>query len=425
MCKKKAVGNDKDSAKKKTLVKKKITKKPSKGKKTKKKRINYTGTAAGLFIVCIILMTVFFYSKPLREKNQENLEQNNSLHREKTETQDSGGGGASVQNPISDNSTAETKAVKKNEKTSIPKKEIDVNPKSGVSDTVKKTQTSEESNGVTAKSPKNVEKNTRNESLIKNKPKKVITNENVTEENGTVETFAVAPPIKDLPKLPEKGQLIFVFDDAGHNLEQLQFFLDLPFPCTIAVLPRLAKSSEAARKIREAGKELILHQPMQAENLQVEPGEGAIQPGMNAEQIRETILKNIEEIAPIAGMNNHEGSLITSDETAMLTVLEICRECGIYFLDSRTTSKSAAPAAAKKLNMQIWERAVFLDNEKHKEYLQKQIAIGLETAAIKGSAIMIGHIFTPELAIILKDMYPDLVKEGYKFSTISKMNKGK
>lgn len=234
------------------------------------------------------------------------------------------------------------------------------------------------------------------------------------------EEDAAAYPIQDLPELPSKGKLIFVFDDAGHNLEQLQHFLNLPFPCTIAVLPKLPNSKEAARRIRAAGKELILHQPMQALDPNIDPGPGAVKPGMSREEIKTIVASNVEEIGPIAGMNNHEGSLITSDETAMEAVLELCKEKNIYFLDSRTSSKSVVPQTAKKLNMNIWERAVFLDNKRDKAYMKKRIIDGLEIASQRGEAIMIGHVVTVDLAILLKEMYSDLTREGYKFSTISK-----
>ena len=145
---------------------------------------------------------------------------------------------------------------------------------------------------------------------------------------------------------------------------------------------------------------------------------------MDREEIKKIVASNVEEIGPIAGMNNHEGSLITSDEKAMEAVLELCKEKNIYFLESRTSSKSVVPQVAKKLNMNIWERAVFLDNKKDKAYMKKQIIEGLEIASQRGEAIMIGHVFTVDLAILLKEMYSDLTQEGYTFSTISK-SKGK
>ena len=68
------------------------------------------------------------------------------------------------------------------------------------------------------------------------------------------------------PKEPVEnlGTLVFVIDDAGNNLRELEPFLNISGPLTIAVLPGLPHSAEAAKRIREAGKEVILHQPMEA-----------------------------------------------------------------------------------------------------------------------------------------------------------------
>ena len=230
-----------------------------------------------------------------------------------------------------------------------------------------------------------------------------------------------APPVeKPLPP-KKKGTLLFVFDDAGHNLAQLEPFLRLPFPCTIAVLPGLQYSREAAKRIRASGKELILHQPMQALNLKMDPGPGAIRQGMSADEIRAVVRENLDEVWPVAGMNNHEGSMITADREAMKTVLEIARERGIYFLDSRTNSATAAPAAARDLNMTIWERAVFLDNSQDRIEIMEAVRNGMHIAEKKGTAIMIGHIWSNDLANILVEMYPELAAQGFSLSTIARI----
>ena len=144
-------------------------------------------------------------------------------------------------------------------------------------------------------------------------------------------TQPAAKPEKPRKRAPYAGNLTFVFDDAGHNLDQLEYFLRLPFPCTIAVLPGLRYSSESARRIRKAGKQVILHQPMQSVDLHINPGPGAVTPGLSAEQIKNIVRKNLEEIWPVAGMNNHEGSLMTADEAAMSAVLDVVAEKHIFF----------------------------------------------------------------------------------------------
>lgn len=230
-----------------------------------------------------------------------------------------------------------------------------------------------------------------------------------------------AKPEKARKRAPYAGNLTFVFDDAGHNLDQLEYFLRLPFPCTIAVLPGLRYSSESARRIRKAGKQVILHQPMQSVDLHINPGPGAVTPGLSAEQIKNIVRKNLEEIWPVAGMNNHEGSLMTADEAAMSAVLDVVAEKHIFFLDSRTTARSVVAKVAKEKNMAVWERAIFIDNDKSRAAMETQIKKGLSIARQKGSAIMIGHVFTIELAELLTEMYPALIEEGFSLSEIAQV----
>jgi polysaccharide deacetylase 2 family uncharacterized protein YibQ len=212
---------------------------------------------------------------------------------------------------------------------------------------------------------------------------------------------------------------VFVIDDAGNNLRELEPFLRLPGPLTIAVLPGLPYSAEAARRIRAAGKEVFLHQPMEAIGGQ-NPGPGAVYSGMTGAEIRAVLARNVAEIGPVAGMNNHQGSKITMDETAMEAVLAFCREHGIYFLDSRTTAETAAPAAARRLGIKIGERDVFIDNVQEKASMIRYIEDGLRKADQKGAAVMIGHTWSSELAATLEEFYPDLVEQGYSLSTISR-----
>jgi polysaccharide deacetylase 2 family uncharacterized protein YibQ len=209
-----------------------------------------------------------------------------------------------------------------------------------------------------------------------------------------------------------------VIDDAGNNLRELEPFLRFPGPLTIAVLPGLPNSAEAARRIRAAGKEVFLHQPMEAIGGQ-NPGPGAVYSGMSGPEIWQILAQNVSEIGPVAGMNNHQGSKVTMDEDAMETVLAFCSEHGIYFLDSRTIAETAAPAAAKRLGIKIGERDVFIDNIQEKASMIRFIQDGLRKAEQKGAAVMIGHTWSSELAATLEELYPEMVEEGYSLATIS------
>jgi polysaccharide deacetylase 2 family uncharacterized protein YibQ len=224
------------------------------------------------------------------------------------------------------------------------------------------------------------------------------------------------------PKPKYQGTLVFIIDDAGNNLQELEPFLRFPGPLTIAVLPGLPHSAEAARRIRAAGKEVFLHQPMEAIGGQA-PGPGAIYAGMTAAEIVALLKQNVAEIGPIAGMNNHQGSKITADQQAMETVLAFCRDQGICFLDSRTTAETAVPVAARNLGVKIGERNIFIDNEQTRASMNRYIESGLTLASQKGSAVMIGHTWSPELAPLLADLYQNLTAQGYTFATASSLIK--
>lgn len=230
-------------------------------------------------------------------------------------------------------------------------------------------------------------------------------------------------PVSDIPNFPaarNNAKLAFVFDDGGHNMRQLEKCISLPFPVTVAVLPRLAHSAQVAESVRKSGNEVILHQPMQSVNMKVNPGDGAITPDMDEEKIRSTVLANIYEIWPVSGMNNHEGSLITADAEKIAAVMQICSQQEIYFLDSRTNSDSKVRYVSSVMGYPYYERNVFLDNTKDRKEILSEIEKGVEFANKNGAAIMIGHVWSAEiLPGILLEVYPLLKAKGYEFTTVS------
>jgi len=225
-------------------------------------------------------------------------------------------------------------------------------------------------------------------------------------------------PSSAAQKNDKMGALVFVIDDAGNNLRELDPFLRIPGPLTIAVLPGLPYSAEAAKRIRAAGKEVILHQPMEAIGAQ-NPGPGAIYSGMNRQEIREILSRNIEEVGPVTGINNHQGSLITMDREIMRIILDFCLEHGIYFLDSRTTADTVVPDIARQTGIKIAERNIFIDNEQNESAMLRYIESGLIRAQREGSVIMIGHAWSPDLAPLLARQFPVYTGQGYTIKTVS------
>ena len=79
------------------------------------------------------------------------------------------------------------------------------------------------------------------------------------------------------------------------------------------------------------------------------------------------------------GFNNHEGSKATEDEEMMREVLGQAKEKNLFFIDSRTSSKSVALRIARELGVPGARRTVFLDNNDDVDYICGQLAELAET----------------------------------------------
>ena len=227
----------------------------------------------------------------------------------------------------------------------------------------------------------------------------------------------------DIPPASNGATIVIIIDDAGRSAENTKRYAALPFPITIAVLPKLPQTRACADVIRAAGQEVILHQPMQSMNLKLDPGSGKITENMSSYEIAAVVKENLAELGPgVKGMNNHEGSLITSNVIKIGTVLDVCDEMGVYFLDSRTTAATKAPQAALERDMHIFEKAgPYLDNDIDRAKMLERMRETLAYANRHGRAIVIGHVdkSVKILPDLLAEMYPEMKAAGYRFATPS------
>ncbi len=262
------------------------------------------------------------------------------------------------------------------------------------------------------------------------KPSPSPSREASTQPRASPERLATQTPKKPQEKggrvgaaVPEhrpKGEICIVIDDVGQNLWQLKPFLKFPGPICFAILPGLPYTQEARDLIQAAGKDYILHQPMQAMD-KLNPGPGALYLNMEDEKIWDTLEKNFTELPGAKGMNNHMGSLATKDLRIMRQVLRFAKSRDIAFLDSRTIGGTATAEAARLEEAAYGERDVFLDNSPEKENIVTMFKEGQKISEKHGRAVMIGHVWSAELAQTLMDLYPELINEGYSLSSISKI----
>ena len=119
------------------------------------------------------------------------------------------------------------------------------------------------------------------------------------------------------------------------------------------------------------------------------------------------------------GFNNHMGSAATSDERVMDVVLKVAKQRNLFFVDSFTHAGSICRKVAEKNGMHIAKRDIFLDNDKSREKMIEAFNEGKAIADKKGYAVMIGHVWSDELAQVMMDIYPEFIEEGYCFESVA------
>lgn len=228
--------------------------------------------------------------------------------------------------------------------------------------------------------------------------------------------------VVDVPR--SKGDLIFIIDDVGNNLEALERFLKFPGPLTFAVMPHRPYTAQAIELIKAAGKVAILHQPMEAVGGQ-NPGAGVIRTSMDRDEIWRTLDENFGSTGVLLGLNNHMGSMGTSSTDTMKAVLTYVKNNGMIFLDSVTTTNSVGSSLSIELGVRYIKRnSMFLDNEGDRQSVYSAIKAGEQISEEFGHAVMIGHVMTEALADLLFEMYPTFIEDGFTIKDLSHLLSG-
>ncbi|MEF3312017.1 divergent polysaccharide deacetylase family protein [Paenibacillus sp. GYB004] len=184
-----------------------------------------------------------------------------------------------------------------------------------------------------------------------------------------------------------------VIDDLGNNMAGTEEIVSMPFPITVAVMPFLPSSQKDAEAAHRNGHEVIVHLPMEPlKGNKSWLGPGAITCDLSDDEIRKRVHAAINDIPHAIGINNHMGSKATVDERVMRVVLEVCRERGLFFLDSHTNYRSVVSKLAKQIGVPCIENHLFLDDVKSKMHVLNQIKLLQKHLREHEPCIAIGHV---------------------------------
>ncbi len=235
---------------------------------------------------------------------------------------------------------------------------------------------------------------------------------------------APVPPAAATIKPSKKGKgvrVAIVIDDIGNDLPIARELLNLPVPITLSIFPLAPYSKEIAREALLKKHVILMHLPMEPEGYPgkgKDPGPGALYVKMRPDEIRKQLLADLELIPQVCGINNHMGSRFTCDAEGMKTVMEVLKEKGKIFLDSRTIAASVGYKIARQAGVPTAKRDVFLDNVRDVKRIREQLDRLIAIAKKRGTAIGIGH---PHRAtyLALKKAIPEYLKDGVKFVYIT------
>lgn len=227
---------------------------------------------------------------------------------------------------------------------------------------------------------------------------------------------AILPIIKT--NANKKGSLAIVIDDSGYSNDIIKEFADMPMHLTFSVLPFLPESKTSLNIILDKNKEAMLHLPMEPINKKLASFDKMVTVDMTKEECQNYLIKALDYLPGVIGVNNHQGSKATSNKYTMKAVLEVLKERKLFFVDSRTYSKSIAYATAKDMGVKTAKNSMFLDNSDNVEDIKDQIRKSIEFTKDGQDVIVICHA-RPNSYKALKEIYPELLKEKVDFKFVS------
>jgi polysaccharide deacetylase 2 family uncharacterized protein YibQ len=218
-----------------------------------------------------------------------------------------------------------------------------------------------------------------------------------------------------------RPRIAIIIDDLGYQLAAGRRAVALPGPVAFAVLPETPHGRILAVLANDAGKEVLLHLPLEAANHEGPAEPGGITLDMTRGTFRTAFAQAMATVPFAVGVSSHRGSLLTRHPGHMAWLMdEIRTREDLFFIDSYTTHESVALQVAREEGVSATRRDVFLDHEQTVEAVTREFERLKKKARKQGHAVAIGHPF-PETLEVLEQQLPLLEAQGFELVTISEL----
>jgi polysaccharide deacetylase 2 family uncharacterized protein YibQ len=224
-----------------------------------------------------------------------------------------------------------------------------------------------------------------------------------------------------LREVPQIRRAAIIIDDLGPDLSAERRLLQLRYPLTFSVMPNLRHSTRIAEEAHRAGREIMLHLPMQPEpGSSANPSPDQLEVGMSSLAVKRAIEADLISVPHALGVNNHMGSRATTDTKLMTEVMQVLSERHLYFVDSRTTRDSVALQIARRMQLPAFYRSVFLDDTETTAYTLGQLRELRRVVEEQGTAIAIGHPHPSTLSALARFL-PELENDDIQLLPASQL----
>ena len=221
--------------------------------------------------------------------------------------------------------------------------------------------------------------------------------------------------------LADSPRIAIIIDDLGYHLANGKRAIELPGTITYSFLPGSPRAQLLADRAHAAGKEVLLHLPLQAysANQSVEPSE--INFDMSRAGVELAFSQALDAVPHVVGINSHRGSLLTRHPGHMMWLMqEIAKREQLFFVDSYTTHHSVALQIAEESGVDATRRDVFLDPDRSPETVAREFERMKELARRHGQVVAIGHPYPSTLELLEREL-PRLIEEGFELVSVSEI----
>ena len=186
-----------------------------------------------------------------------------------------------------------------------------------------------------------------------------------------------------------KPKLMIIVDDVS-NINQLNAIKRLPFKVTPSIFPPTDMAPQS-NKIAHGLAHYMVHLPMESRSIKLNAMRATLMTNDSDAKIVARV-DEIRELFPtVKYINNHTGSVFTSDYDAMQKLYLYLKDRGFVFVDSRTSAASKVKQITKEFGDRYIYRDIFLDNKLDSDHILSQLKLAVKKAHENGHAIAICH----------------------------------